>query len=43
MSPTTEGLPGDPWLDRWLPLIERHAAGRPILEIARRSWRQAIG
>jgi SAM-dependent methyltransferase len=26
-------LAGDPWLDRWLPLIERHAAGRPILEL----------
>lgn len=32
-SPATEGLPGDPWLDRWLPLIGRHAAGRPILEL----------
>ena len=28
-----EGLAGDPWLDRWLPLIERHAAARPILEL----------
>ncbi len=31
--PATEGLPGDPWLDRWLPLIGRHAAGLPILEL----------
>jgi SAM-dependent methyltransferase len=31
--PATEGLPGDPWLDRWLPLIERHALDRPILEL----------
>jgi SAM-dependent methyltransferase len=31
--PATEGLPGDPWLDRWMALIERHAAGRPILEL----------
>ena len=28
-----QGLAGDPWLDRWLPLIERHAAARPILEL----------
>jgi SAM-dependent methyltransferase len=32
-SPATEGLPGDPWLDRWLPLIERQAAAWPILEL----------
>jgi SAM-dependent methyltransferase len=23
----------DPWLDRWLPLAIRHAAGKPVLEI----------
>ena len=32
-SPATEGLPGDPWLERWLPLIERRSAGLPILEL----------
>ena len=26
-------MAGDPWLDRWLPLIERHAAAQPILEL----------
>jgi SAM-dependent methyltransferase len=31
--PATEGSPGDPWLDRWLPLIQHHAASRPILEL----------
>ncbi len=40
--PTTEGLPGDPWLGRWLPLIERHAAGRPILELGCGEGRDSV-
>ena len=25
--------PAEPWLQRWLPLVARHGAGQPVLEL----------